>query len=184
MLIILKKKANSNQWNYPTTPKLFTNQFMNPNDDTELIAFNDSGKTLAELTALAGYQIVEYTGINLNKADVVKPVLPLTNINITNAVLNGAIYWIAENSPMVITGDVSLPDGSYMVMAERVIDGSQVVDDARFKAIVSNGKMTINAIFKTTGNYLFSADRLNRGLDRIGANVHLGFDDIEFDVYL
>ncbi len=112
------------------------------------------------------------------------PVLPLTNIAITNAVLHGSIYWIAENTAMVITGNVALPDGAYMLMAERVIDATQVVDDARFIATVLAGKMTINITFKSTGNYKFSAARLNRGLDRISAGVHLSFNDIEFDVYV
>ena len=112
------------------------------------------------------------------------PVLPLTNINITNAVLHGSIYWIAENAVMTITGDVALPDGDVMVMAERVVDAIHVVDDARFIATIANGVMTMNVKFVSTGNYKFSAARLNRGLDRIGAGVHLSFDDIEFDVYV
>jgi len=112
------------------------------------------------------------------------PILPLTNINIANAVLHGSIYWIAENTAMTITGDVALPDGDVMVMAERVVDASHVVDDARFIANIANGVMTMNVKFVSTGNYKFSADRLNRGLDRIGAGVHLSFDDIEFDVYV
>lgn len=62
MLIILKKKVDSNQWNYPANHKLFTEQFINSENSGELIAFNNSGKTLVELSALAGYQILEYFG--------------------------------------------------------------------------------------------------------------------------
>jgi hypothetical protein len=140
------------------------------------------------------YFLCEYNGnknletgaINYSEyqQSLVKPVLSLTNIAITSAQLVGSIYWVSENTLMAITGEVALPNGEYMVMAERVIDATQVVDDARFKATVLNGVMTINATFKITGNYKFSAERLNRGLDRIGAGVHLAFDDIEFDVYV
>lgn len=125
------------------------------------------------------------TVINYNPKNITNYlILPLTNVVITNAVLHGSIYWITENAPMVITGNVALPDGDYMLMAERVVDATQVVDDARFIATVLTGVMTINVTFKSTGNYKFSSARLNRGLDRISAGVHLAFDDIEFDVYV
>lgn len=116
--------------------------------------------------------------------DVPVPVLPLTGISIANAQLVGSIYWIPENTVMVASGNIALPDGQYMIMVERVIDSSKVVDDARFVATVAGGVMTMNVVFQSTGNYKFSAERLNRGLDRIGAGVHLAFDDIEFDVYV
>jgi len=62
MLIILKKKVGTNQWHYPDTPTLFTDQFPNPNNNQELIVENNSGKTLTQLSDDAGYDIVTYTG--------------------------------------------------------------------------------------------------------------------------
>ncbi len=117
--------------------------------------------------------------------DAVLPVavLPLTNVVISVSLI-GAIYWVQENDVVTITGDISLPDGEYIVMAERMVDATKAVDDVRFKAIVANGAMTINAKFAQAGNYLISAERVNRGLDRIGTGVHLSFDSIEFDVYV
>jgi len=151
-------------------------------------------ETVQEEVVING--IKYYVGTGSNSAEIgsssysdyemslITPVVPLTNVVITNAVLHSSIYWVAENTAMVITGNVALPDGDYMLMAERVVDATQVVDDARFIATVLAGVMTINVTFKSTGNYKFSAARLNRGLDRIGAGVHLSFADIEFDVYV
>ena len=115
---------------------------------------------------------------------VTKPVTEITNIQIPAADLNGSIYWIAKDAPVVITADCPLPDGELMVMVERVIDGTNTVDDIRTKAVISGGVMTMSFVFETSGNYVFRASRLNEGLDRIGAEYHLGFDDVEFDVYV
>ena len=85
---------------------------------------------------------------------------------------------------MTATGDIALPDGDYMMMAEKVVNGSIVVDDERMKATVLNGSLSMNVSFPNAGNYIISAKRLNEGFDRIGAGIHLSFDDIEFDVYV
>jgi hypothetical protein len=62
MLIIVLKVPGTNAWAYPDLPKFFKSQFRNPADNSQLICENKSGKTLAELTAQAGYSIVEYVG--------------------------------------------------------------------------------------------------------------------------
>jgi hypothetical protein len=113
-----------------------------------------------------------------------KPIVEITNISIPAANLNGSIYWIAKNTPLVITADCPLPDGELMVMVERVIDGSKTVDDIRTKTVILNGVMTMNFTFEASGNYIFRESRLNEGLDRIGAAFNLSFDDVEFDVYI
>ena len=114
-----------------------------------------------------------------------KPILDLTNLTIpAPAQLVGNIYWLQSDTLATITADVALPDGDYMIMAERVVDGDRVVDDVRFKATVTSGALTMPVSFPVAGNYLISAKRLNEGLDRIGSPVHLGFDDVEFDIYV
>ena len=115
---------------------------------------------------------------------VVKPAIEVTNIQIPAAELKGAIYWIRKDEPIVIAADCLLPDGKLMVMVERVIDGKTTVDDIRAKATILNGVMTMTFIFDTSGNYIFRESRINEGLDRIGAEFHLNFDDVEFDVFV
>lgn len=126
----------------------------------------------------------------VNQADVVgmppnKPILPLTSISIASpANLVGAIYWLQKDTLATISGDVALPDGFYMIMAERVINGSTVVDDVRFKATVTAGVISMPVSFPVAGNYIISAKRLNEGLNRIGAAVNLSFGSVEFDIYV
>lgn len=62
MLIILKKEPGTNRFEYPDRPTLFTNQFPHPVNSGELIAQNDSGRDLADLSSSVSYTIVEYTG--------------------------------------------------------------------------------------------------------------------------
>ena len=114
-----------------------------------------------------------------------KPILPLTNVSIASpANLVGAIYWLQKDTLATISGDVALDDGDYMIIAERVINGSTVVDDARFKATILNGVMSMPINFASVGNYIMSAKRLNEGLNRIGSPVNLSFDSVEFDIHI
>lgn len=112
------------------------------------------------------------------------PVIPLSNLEVANAAKVGDIYWVQEGVSMTITGDCDLPDGSLIVMAEQVVDATNAISDTRFKADIANGVVTLTAKFDKSGNYMITASRVNRGLDRIGAGVNLSFDDIEFDVYV
>lgn len=113
-----------------------------------------------------------------------QPKITVENIVISGADLNGSIYWVAKDSPVTITANVALPDGELMTMVEKVVDATSTVDDFRTKAVIAGGVMTMNFSFDTSGNYTFRQDRLNEGLDRIGAGFHLSFDDVEFDVYV
>lgn len=112
----------------------------------------------------------------------VLPEVALTNIKI-NVQLVGKIHWIQKAAAFTATADCPLPDGELMVMFEQVIDSKTVVNDTRFKAVVVDGVISISGSFDTTGNWMLTAKRVNRGLDRIGAQFHLSFDPIEFDVY-
>jgi hypothetical protein len=114
-----------------------------------------------------------------------KPIAPLTNLVIDSPANKvGDIYWLERDTDAVVTGDLALPDGEYMIMAERVANATNVIDDVRFVATILNGKFTMTVHFPITGNYLLTAKRMNEGLDRIGSPVHLSFDDVEFDIYV
>jgi hypothetical protein len=113
-----------------------------------------------------------------------KPLIDILNIQIPAAELNGSIYWVKKDSPVVVTANCAMPDGELMTMVEKVIDGSVTVDDFRVKAVIVGGVMTMSFVFDTSGNYIFRKSRLNEGLDRIGAAFNLNFEDVEFDVYV
>lgn len=120
---------------------------------------------------------MDQEGFQNSKSEVV-----LSNVKV-NATLVGNVYWLEKKTPFVATADCPLPDGELMVMFEQVIDSKTVVDDTRFKAVVTDSVISISGSFDTTGNWMLTAERVNRGLDRIGAAFHLSFNPIEFDVY-
>ncbi len=62
MFVTIQKKQGTNQWEYPGNPNDFSNSFVDPENSQRLIVKNNSGKTVAELSALAGYVVVEYAG--------------------------------------------------------------------------------------------------------------------------
>lgn len=113
-----------------------------------------------------------------------KPVVSLTNTLVTGAELVGDIYWAVEGTILTITGDCALPDGDLIVMAEQVVDATNVVSDSRFKAVFLGGQLSITARFDKSGNYMITQERINRGLDRINSPVNLSFDKLEFDIYV
>jgi len=116
-----------------------------------------------------------------------KPQVSLTNIAITEATLNGAIYWIPTKKPFTLTANVALPDSEMMMIIEQVVrqdNGAyNAISDIRVKASIVSGVVTIQAQFDSSGNYRIKAERLNMGLDEIGAPFNLAFDLIEFDAY-
>lgn len=130
--------------------------------------------------------LVVYRGYQAQAPVTTKPQINLTNALVVSASAQkvGDIWWLPESEQFTLTANVALPDSKLMVMIERVIDGSNVVDDMRVIADIKNGVVTIAAKFKTSGNYQITAERLNRGLARIGQDIELVFDRIEFDVYV
>ncbi|ASD67641.1 hypothetical protein [Pseudoalteromonas piscicida] len=103
----------------------------------------------------------------------------------SSARLIGNIWWVAKNDKCLVTASVTgLPDIEIMIMIERVVNATQPVEDIRFIANVENGTFTLALEFDISGNYLLSAERVNRGLERIGAPFRLIFETMEFDVYL
>ena len=115
------------------------------------------------------------------------PTIELTNVQVTSTSAelgSGNIWWLPQNEPFTLTANVALPDANMMIIVERVANGSIVIDDMRVKATIANGVVTINAAFAQSGNYQITAERLNAGLDTIGAGFNLAFDKIEFDAYV
>lgn len=77
MLVIIKAKAGTNQFRYPADSKLFSNQFRHPNRDKKwIVAQNDSGLTLDELTAQSSYVIVEYNGKVPSAPGAIRVIIP------------------------------------------------------------------------------------------------------------
>ncbi|MCF6459038.1 hypothetical protein [Pseudoalteromonas sp. MMG024] len=111
--------------------------------------------------------------------------VPLTNVNVSsvNATKPDKIWWIPKAEQYTLTGNLPLPDGVFMFMLEKVVNGERVVSDERELAIVKNGVVTVTGEFETKGNFIISAARLNEGLASIGKPIELEFEDIEFDVY-
>jgi len=62
MYIIIQKESGKNTFEYPGDKKLFTKQFINPTNNQQLIAENNSGKTLTQLSVNVTYPVVKYTG--------------------------------------------------------------------------------------------------------------------------
>lgn len=113
-------------------------------------------------------------------------VIELTDIVVTseNAQLGaGSIWWLPQGEPFALTANVALPDTQMMIIIERVANGSTVIDDMRVKASIVDGVVTINAALANSGNYQITAERLNQGLETIGAPFRLAFDKVEFDAY-
>jgi hypothetical protein len=110
--------------------------------------------------------------------------IPVTNVVVSGANKVGDIWWVQVGSTWTLTADVTLPNGQMMVMLERIVDGLQPVDDVRFIASITSGKLTISGKFDQSGNYTISKERLNRGLERIKAPFRLDFALVEFDAYV
>jgi hypothetical protein len=120
------------------------------------------------------------------KPTIQKPKKVVSNINISsdNSLLVGDIWWVPKGEVITITADVDLPDTSLMVMVEKVLNATEPKDDFRTIASISDGVITMSFAFEDSGNFKFRQNRLNKGLDNIGAAFHLSFKDVEFDVYI
>ncbi|MBD1582806.1 hypothetical protein [Pseudoalteromonas sp. S16_S37] len=115
------------------------------------------------------------------------PTITLSNVSVgsTNARLIGKIWWVPQYEQFTITAQAEgLPNGGLMVMVERVINASTPVDDVRFQALIKDGQVTMTGKFELSGNYIITANRLNAGLERIGAPFRLSFETMEFDAYV
>ncbi|WP_105168545.1 hypothetical protein [Pseudoalteromonas sp. T1lg23B] len=119
------------------------------------------------------------------KPSVLTAVLSDVEVACEHAQLVGNIWWLPRGEAFTLSAHVGdLPDTQLMVMVERVVNAEQPVDDMRFVANVANGVLTMQGCFELSGNYLITAQRLNAGLERIGASYRFAFDALEFDAYV
>ena len=115
------------------------------------------------------------------------PFVQLTDVTVTgeNVMLGGGgIWWLPKNSTFTLTANAQLPDSEMMVIIERVINGGTVIDDLRVKATIVGGVITVNGRFAMSGNYQITSERLNKGLETIGAPFRLAFGKVEFDAHV
>lgn len=118
-----------------------------------------------------------------------KPLVTLDNVQIEGAELNGSIYWVEKGKVITVTADytsvIDFGQGlTMMAMIEKVVSVTTTTEDIRTKATLKDNVMTMTFYFETSGNYLLKQDRLNQGLDIVGAPFNLSFTDVEFDVYI
>lgn len=169
--------------------KLHTYVFHGAGESRKLIGYLPK-EVVSEFDEAAHEWIVvnfKVVGFRVKTEVLSTPVIELTNIAVAsaNAELGaGNIWWLPQGEQFTLTANVSLPDANMMIIIERVASGSTVIDDVRVKATIENGVVTINAAFAQSGNYQITAERLNAGLDIIGAGFNLVFDKIEFDAYV
>ncbi|TMP46403.1 hypothetical protein CWB96_12995 [Pseudoalteromonas citrea] len=134
-------------------------------------------------TIPSDYDVNKY--INSQNTELLSIALTNTTVTSPSAQLIGNIWWLPKDEPFTITANAEgLPDGGLMVMVERVINATQPVDDIRFVANIQNGQITMQGKFEQSGNYIITAERLNAGLERIGAPFRLAFDTLELDAYV
>ncbi|QLE09579.1 hypothetical protein HYD28_11780 [Pseudoalteromonas shioyasakiensis] len=129
----------------------------------------------------------EFISNHLGSENDAKPVIELSSPTITGegvSLGNGGIWWVKQNTQFTLVASAQLPDSEMMLVVERVINGSTVVDDIRVKASIVNGLITMDAQFEQSGNYQITAQRLNAGLEIIEAPFRLAFDKVEFDAYV
>lgn len=148
MYIIVLKKSGTNAWDYPDAPSFFKNNFRNPDNSSQLICENLSGKTLAELTAQSSYEIVEYVGVIDDSANF----RTLVTVRELIELIGDAVYLQIFKAAHDVTNNA---DSIALFFLEFEI------------AHALNGQIEINDI-ETTLNHFFAEDyMLQVDLDRI-----------------
>ena len=183
MQILLKVETGLLAAQLPDESALFKNQDV-VTIDGEQYLFADY---IGSKQLVSDYNVDDY----LTSVEEAKPQAPvvvsLTNVNVTgeHVVLGaGNIWWLPKNSAFTLTANAQLPNAQMMIIVERVINGGVVVDDLRIKASIENGIITVNGLFAMSGNYQITSERLNKGLETIGAPFRLAFGKVEFDAHV
>lgn len=149
MLIIIHKVVGSNAWDYPENPKYFTNSFSNPSDNEQLVVENNSGKTLAELSANVPYTVVEYNNGSIE----------FTITNITGDISHEPDFSkvnALELVDLILTGTVAIPDTTFIFYLTR--------DDGRlflFPADIIAGAFNLSINFPSLGKFTLSDHEIN-----------------------
>ena len=114
-------------------------------------------------------------------------VIELTNVSVTGEHVTlgaGGIWWLPINEGFTLTANAQLENMEMMIIIERVVNGSDVIDDLRAKASIVGGLITITSKFVQSGNYQITSERLNSGLEAVDAPFRLAFNKVEFDAYV
>lgn len=115
---------------------------------------------------------------------IVEPTTPVENIHVEGAGRSASGIWqVPVGQSWILTADVNIPNGTFMVIAERVVGGSTPIDDERFLGTVVDGKFRMAGKFYNGGNYIITSSRLNSGLAVEGLPIVLSFDKVDFDAY-
>ena len=147
MYVIIKKKPDSNQWDYPDTPSLFTEPMLNPDNPSELIVKNNASKSAAELG------VTEY--VMPTPAEIV-----ITGI--TGDVRHSSDFTritCNELSNVIVTGTVNIPDKSF-AMPLRRDDGRLIL----FPVSVVSGEFTATLNFPVSGQFVYDDELTNLDL--------------------
>lgn len=126
------------------------------------------------------------------------PKLKLKDVAVAGAQLVGKIYWVNEGQVFTVSAviDNKIPgeDGELIAIpfgdvnmstpVEEIVDG-KAVKTLRFSAQIKTGEdgtVTMQLPMKlSSGNYLISPERINRGLEEINAPFRFQFDAIDID---
>lgn len=119
--------------------------------------------------------------LSANKSTI--PVVTLENITVTSETINkqGEIYWIKAGESFTFTAEMQLPDSSLVLMIEKVVQQTTVVNDHRVEVTIKNGVGTFTAALPESGNWIITPERVNSGLEQIGAPFRVAFERVEFD---
>ncbi|MEL0639107.1 hypothetical protein V6260_00610 [Pseudoalteromonas aliena] len=183
MKLLIKINAGLVEPQLPDKPDFFTSK-VSVVIDGELYLFADysGSKDLA-----SDYSVEDY----LAAVEAAKPQAPqiteLTNVSVTGEHVTlgtGGIWWLPINKQFTLTANARLEDMEMMIIIERVVNGSDVIDDLRAKASIVDGLITITSKFAQSGNYQITSERLNAGLEAVNAPFRLAFSKVEFDAYV
>ncbi|TMP88509.1 hypothetical protein CWC05_03510 [Pseudoalteromonas ruthenica] len=180
MRLLIRLAPGSVQPQLPDEPHYFSEQSVVTIDGHQyLYAYYHGGKYVH-----SDYDVDAYLASMSPKAI---PYVPIKEIAVTGDTVErgkGGIWWLAQNSTFELRGVAALPDSEMIVIIERIIDGEQVIDDIRARAVIADNTITVRGQFSQSGNYIISASRLNKGLESIEAPFRLAFETVEFDAYV
>lgn len=192
MLIIIQKKSESNQWDYPENPRNFPNGFSNPDNKQELVVENNSGKTLEELSANVPYEVVEYDD-GMSEFTTANESVTI-NGNATQGFQS--VYFGVSGDSIDMSFDIVDGEGTLQTQLDSIalnyppilalpivkIAVNIIVDEVYFSTTLVEGVITVTGSFPASGNWRMSTERINAALAEIGANWTINKEDVTFRI--
>lgn len=118
------------------------------------------------------------------------PVFPITDITIDGSVQANGIWQLDTKVRSNLRAKVALPPNLLPAIVERIVNGKPA-GDLRFKAYITENAqtpglqdLTVPIYFEDSGNFLFSQERLNRGLEEVKARFRVEFPKVDIDVFV